>query len=92
MAQEGFFSTLEKDLSTGIGTVFTEILPVWTAQQLKTQQTSALFNPTFDAKNAPARVDGAFFEAGFLENTEAVGQTAILIGIAIVAVIIIVKV
>lgn len=69
--ENGFWSTLASGIGGGIATVAKEILPVWTAKQLKLQQDDQLRHSTF----APEYLqDGSYIPAVFDTENYATNQ------------------
>ena len=103
----GFFGLVESILKPSANFIGNYALPNWTAKQFGLQSADQLFNPTFDPRFSPPRIDGGIPNTGngfdkwpnpnvqpvlFDNNELKIDATALAVGAAaIVGVILVVK-
>jgi len=99
-SNSGFWGSLTDTFTEGVGNVFTKVLPVWAANELKTQQSDQLNDALFNPNTAPPRIDdglttsnqGQAVRTGLLFDNINVSGAAILgLAIAVVAVVVVAR-
>ena len=64
----GFFSSIKSGIGEGLGAVARDLLPVWTARELKLQQVNQLGQPTFVSLDDVPRIDDKLQTTGDSPN------------------------
>lgn len=101
-SNSGFWGSISESVSQGAQTLFTQVVPVWAAKELRVQQNDQLSDPLFNQNTAPPRINDGLITTGgsvqsgqpvrtglLFDNINVSGAAILGLAIAVVAVVVV---